>query len=143
MRLFPARASYTTLLGMFLPLTGVVSGCGRGAFFPPACTNIDIEVHHVEKHGVNKKAVYLCTGKHITWKTHPDDKSFTVEFVGDDLPFGASLKTFDSDSSGAATTPNLPLPSPNELTVFKYKITITDKQNVTYPAFDPHVIGGG
>ena len=149
MRIFPVQVSHTTLLSMFLPVVLAACGCRKAAIFPSACENIDIQVHDLEKHGVDKKAVYLCPGKHITWKIKPgaDDKSFTVEFVsesfGGDLPdFGTGNPTKFNSSNGVASTPDLQPLSPNELTVFKYKITITDNHNAT-KTFDPHVVGGG
>jgi len=147
MQLFSARARfYATLLAILPPLVVAAYGCGRGrkpAAFRHTCGDIPIKVNHNEKHGVDKKAVYRCTGDTITWKSDSSDiQSFEVEFVGDDddLPFGTSPKIFDSDSNGKAITPKLP--DPGQLTVFKYKITITDKQGGKHQ-FDPHVVGGG
>ena len=142
MQAFSLRIRCTTLLSVFLPVALATCGCKRSEGYVPAnCTDITIKVNH-EKYlrGVDQKAVYVCDGKKITWEAETNNiKKFEVEFVGPDFPFG-SATVFDSDSTLKVSTPNLP--HLDELTVFKYKITITDSNHHPHP-FDPHVIGGG
>jgi len=115
---------------------------------PPSCTcvgasDITIKVNHgsPNNRGVDKKAAYLCEGYKITWviDSGSNDKSFKVEFVGPDYPFGAV--TIFNSSGGTVSTG--PLPHFSELTVFKYNITITDNSGNPPQTFDPHVVGGG
>jgi hypothetical protein len=136
------QARYTTVLSAFA-LLALASGCQNKAL-PAACTcvgDITIKVNHGHARGVDKKAVYLCSGYKITWEIESgsNDKEFTVEFVGPDLPFGPSATIFNSSNGTASTGP---LAHFSELTVFKYKITIKDSNNSSHP-FDPHIIGGG
>jgi len=146
------RASYTTLVSaaLLLGLTacggrGIAAKGGGAGVAAPACTcggNVTIKVNHAtHPRGVDQKAVYLCEGYKITWQAESGSniEKFEVEFVGPDFPFG-SATVFDSDSTLKVSTPNLP--HLDELTVFKYKITITDSNHHPHP-FDPHVIGGG
>jgi len=134
----------------------VLTGCGHKKEALPdkkpmtwtcTCTcpgDIKILVNEGRQRGVDQKAAYVCPTSKIIWEPESSSnvKSFRVEFVGDDLPFGSgpSNTIFDSD-------PNIqikigPLPALSELTVFKYKITITDN-NGAHPSHDPHIIGGG
>jgi hypothetical protein len=102
-------------------------------------SDIHIKVHH-RSHptGVDQKAVYLHENYKIIWEAESSQvKSFEVQFVGPDLPFGPQLTKFDSTHNVSP-----PLPHFDELTVFKYDITITDSNNDKHQ-FDPHVIGGG
>ena len=106
---------------------------------PFAKSDIRIKVHHqTHPRGVDQKAVLLHENGRIMWEAESSQiKSFEVQFVGPDLPFGPEATKFDSSNN---ITP--PLPHFDELTVFKYDITIIDSNNGKH-YFDPHVIGGG
>jgi hypothetical protein len=144
MQAFSARTRYTTFLSAFLLVALATCGCQKRSegFVEFNCTDITIKVNHEKyQRGVDQKVVYLCQGKKITWEAETNNiKKFEVEFVGDDLPFGAGSTKFDSDSDVKASIPTLPLFG--ELTVFKYNLTITDN-NGNVKKFDPHIIGGG
>lgn len=136
---FPAR--HTKLFAVVL-VALAVSGCPNKVLPPPpspcTCGNITIQVDHTKLHGVDHKAEYLCPNYTITWAPKPNVKSFEVQFVGADLPFGPNNTTFGT--AGSSTTP--PLPDPGELTVFKYNLKIVDDHGTPH-SFDPHVVGGG
>jgi hypothetical protein len=153
MQPFSVRPRFTVLALLLLVLTA----CGdkKGAVPVPVkaldvctctCTgtSVTILVDEGKPRGVDKKAVYVCPNLTINWQAAPGSNvtHFRVEFVGDDLPFGSgpSNTIFDSDANVQVTTPALP--DPGELTVFKYKITITDNHGPHQP-HDPHVVGGG
>jgi hypothetical protein len=123
---------------MFVALA--VSGCQKKMPLLSSCNcgNKTIKLDHSKPKGVDHKAIYLCPNDTITWVPGPHVRSFTIVFVGQDLPFGATA-TF-AGTTLPVTSP--PLPDPGELTVFKYDLTIVDDSGTSHP-FDPHVIGGG
>ena len=88
---------------------------------------LDVNVQVDPSNGVDKKAVYVCEDNTVTWTAQPG-VTFTIKFQ--DCPFHDCV-TF---SSGVPSKKALHF---NELTVFKYTITVNNKP------FDPHVVGGG
>jgi hypothetical protein len=146
MRVILVLARNTKLFAILLFVALAVSGCrkqGLTAALP--CGYIQIVVDPSQPRGVDHKVVYLCTSTPtntytITWvPVGPNVKSFTVEFVGPDLPFGTGTANTTFGTGLSPTTPTLP--DPGELTVFKYNLTIVDATGPHH--FDPHVVGGG
>jgi hypothetical protein len=141
MPFYPFPARHKKLFAVILFVALAVSGCEKKALPPPSpctCGNITITVDHSKPRGVDKKATYLCPNYTITWVPGPHVQSFEVQFVGPDLPFGATT-TFVGTTL-PVTSPTLP--DPGELTVFKYNLKIVDNNGHSHQ-FDPHVVGGG
>lgn len=153
MHIFPTRARYLPLLAVPLLVTAVASGCNKKELVAAyACKDEPIKVNHENANhkGVDRKAVYLCSsdphlGKsyQIIWTSDSTKiKSFTIDFVGPDYPFGPNVH-FASNSAGTVTSPTLTDPDDvTDVTVYKYNLIVTDEHDVKYK-FDPHVVGGG
>lgn len=138
---YPLPPRHAKLIATVLFAAVAVSGCSKKEQYKAyTCSDVKIKLDPSKQRGVDHKAVYLCANNvnTITWVPEANVKSFRIEFIGHDLPFG-STTTFVGTTS-PVTTP--PLPDPGELTVFKYDLTIVDTNGKIWP-FDPHVVGGG
>ena len=85
----PLRARCNLLFALFSFLQLALGGCqGRpqphlaGLFDVHPCKDLTPIVGHTQAHGVDRKALYLCDSKRITW--------FNVEVAFQDPPFGSA-----------------------------------------------------
>jgi hypothetical protein len=136
------RAGRTLPFAVILLFQVVAGGCGgeqKAKVKTLACDNQIVKVDPNLDKGVDRKAVYLCNSYNVQWVTAGNVASFEVEFVDPPFPFGNTTK-FGTAPGETTMTPAYS--APGDLTVYKYKITIVDRNGKTY-TFDPHVVGGG
>jgi hypothetical protein len=123
--------------GLVLLFVLWANGCGHeakeekeesaGEYVKISCADRTVDVDPTV--GAKPVAVYVCSGRTVTWKAN--GHVFKVEFKGDS-PFSGDEKAFHNDHATSKSMKHL-----SALTVFEYKITVDGR------VFDPQVIGGG